>query len=155
MGGRARTCTAVVALIDTNVLVYRFDPRSPRKQQIAQDLLRRGIAAGDIRLPHQVILEFISVVTRPTRQGLPLLPIREAFRETEDLLNQIEVLYPKEGLLRTAMRGATRYQLSWYDAHLWAYAEVHDLSYLISEDFQHDRLYGRVRVINPFLEQVA
>lgn len=155
MGGSARICTAVAALIDTNVLIYRFDPRSPRKQQIAQDLLRRGIAAGDIRLPHQAILEFIAVVTRPTRQGPPLLPIREAFRETEELLAQIEVLYPKEELVRIAMRGAAKYQLSWFDAHLWAYAEINNLSLLISEDFQHGRLYGRVRVINPFLDQVA
>lgn len=155
MGGSVRTCTVVVALIDTNVLVYRFDPRSPRKQQIARDLLRRGIAAGDIRLPHQAIVEFIAAVTRPTRQGTPLLPFREAFQETETLVRQVEVLYPKEDLVRTAMRGAAKYQLSWYDAHLWAYAEVNGLSFLISEDFQHDRLYGRVRVINPFLEQAA
>jgi predicted nucleic acid-binding protein len=49
------------------------------------------------------------------------------------------------------LRGAAAYQLSWFDAHLWAYAEHFDLSVLLSEDFQHDRVYGTVRVINPFL----
>ena len=39
----------------------------------------------------------------------------------------------------------------WFDAHLWAYAEHYGLSELYSEDFQHDRLYGTVRVVNPFL----
>lgn len=43
------------------------------------------------------------------------------------------------------------YQLSWCDAHLWAYAEHYGLAELISEDFQHDRLYGSVRIVNPFL----
>jgi len=35
--------------------------------------------------------------------------------------------------------------------HLWAYAEEYGLSELISEDFQHDRLYGTVRTVNPFV----
>ena len=34
--------------------------------------------------------------------------------------------------------------------HMWAYAEVFGLTELISEDFQHDRMYGRVRAVNPF-----
>jgi len=42
------------------------------------------------------------------------------------------------------------YQLSWFDAHLWGYAEHYGLTELYSEDFQHDRQYGIVRVINPF-----
>jgi predicted nucleic acid-binding protein len=33
---------------------------------------------------------------------------------------------------------------------LWAYAEHYGLSPLYSEDLQHDRLYGTVRVIDPF-----
>lgn len=155
MDGRVRICTAVATLIDTNVLVYCFDTDSPRKRRIAQALLERGAAEGDLVLPHQVIIEFLSVVTRSRSQSPPLLPASAAFRETEALLELFTVLYPHEELVRTAMRGAARYQLSWFDAHLWAYAEVNDLSLLISEDFQHGRLYGRVRVINPFLDQVA
>ena len=45
----------VAALVDTNVLVYRFDPRFPRKQTIATDLLRRGLAEGTVRIPHQAV----------------------------------------------------------------------------------------------------
>ena len=41
--------------------------------------------------------------------------------------------------------------LSWFDAHLWAYAEVHGIADLLSEDFQHGRLYGTVTIRNPFL----
>jgi len=43
------------------------------------------------------------------------------------------------------------YQLSRYDAHLWAYAEHYGLTELYSEDFQHERQYGIVRVIDPFV----
>ena len=52
--------------------------------------------------------------------------------------------------MRAALRGAAAHGLSWFDAHLWAYAEVNGLSELVSEDFQHDRLYGTVRTIHPF-----
>ena len=33
----------MTALVDTNVLVYRFDPRDPAKQRTARELLREGI----------------------------------------------------------------------------------------------------------------
>src|SRR4051794_24586272 len=55
--GLGKSCISVAALVDTNVLVYRFDGRFPKKQECATDLLRRGIADDSLRLPHQAILE--------------------------------------------------------------------------------------------------
>jgi len=141
----------VAALVDTNVLVYRFDPRFPAKQKTATDLLRRGLRTDSLRVPHQAVVEFVAAVTRRTASAEPLLSPAEAWREAEELLAQFEVLYPTEGLLRTALRGAAAYQLSWFDAHLWAYADHYGLDEILSEDFQHDRLYGPVRAVNPFL----
>lgn len=138
-------------LVDTNVLVYRFDPRFPDKQRAATDLLRRGIAGGSIRLPHQAILEFVAAVTRPLGRARALLAPTDARREAEELVAQFDVLYPNDALVRTALRGAAAYELPWFDAHLWAYAEHYGLGELYSEDFQHDRLYGSVRVVNPFI----
>ena len=142
----------MAALIDTNILVYRFDPRFPDKQRIASELLRQGIQEDSIRLPHQAIVEFVAVVTRPLIGERPLLIPDEARREAEELLAQFVILYPNEAVLRLALRGAAAYHLSWFDAHLWSYAEHYGLSELISEDFQHDRLYGTVRAINPFAQ---
>ena len=151
MDGRARTFTSAARLVDTNVLVYRYDSRFPDRRRIATELLFRGIKDDSVRVPHQAIVEFVSAVTRPTRSGVPLLEPPEARREAEEMLREFEVLYPTEALVRTALRGAATYQLSWYDAHLWAYAEHYGLPELLSEDFQHDRMYGTVRVLNPFL----
>ena len=53
----------MAALVDTNILVYRFDDRFPEKQKIATDLLKRGIAEDSVRVPHQAIMEFIAAVT--------------------------------------------------------------------------------------------
>ena len=130
-------------LVDTNVIVHRFDPR----------LLRRGLEDDDVRIAHQSIVEFVAAVIRPLgkgRQASALLSPHEAVREAEELLAQFPVLYPNGDVVRTALRGMGAYQLSWFDAHLWAYAECNGLDELVSEDFQHGRVYGRVRVVNPF-----
>ncbi len=141
----------MAGLVDTNILVYRFDPRYRDKQRVATEFLRKGIEQGTLRLPHQAIVEFVAVVTRPLLGGEPLLDRVEATRETEELLLQFEVLYPTADTVRLALRGAAAYGLSWFDAHLWAYAEHYGLSELVSEDFQHDRIYGGVRIVNPFV----
>ena len=151
MDGRATICTTTVAaLVDTNVIVYRVDARSPEKQRIARDVLRKGIAADSVRLPHQAIVEFFAAVTKTIR-GAQLMSLDEARRETEELLNEFVVLYPTEEVVRTAIRGQATYQLSWYDANIWAYAESYGLDEIISEDFDDGRLYGRVRAVDPFV----
>ena len=62
----------------------------------------------------------------------------------------ITIIYPNAAVLRTALRGTAAYGLSWFDAHLWAYAEVYGIAELLSEDFQDGRMYGTVTVRNPF-----
>lgn len=139
----------MVALVDTNILVYRFDPRFPEKQKRATELLRAGIEHDELRVPHQAIVEFVSAVTKPLPSGA-LLSHLDARREAEEMLDQFQIVYPDEDVVRTAVRGAAAYGLSWFDAHLWAYAEALGIPLLYSEDFQHERKYGRVRVVDPF-----
>ncbi len=143
----------MASLVDANVLVYRFDPRFPEKQRIARELLRAGHAGDRLVLPHQALIEFVAAVTRPRKElgGAPLLPAADAYREAEGLALQFPVIYPDEEVLITALRGAAAYGLSWFDAHLWAYAEANGLPEILSEDFEHGRHYGGVRAVDPFL----
>lgn len=141
------------ALVDTNVLVYRFDPRFPEKQERATRLLETAVQPGSLSLPHQALVEFVAATTRPLPRIGPLLSEDEAREEVESMLLTFDVLYPDAALLRTALRGVAAYGLSWFDAHLWAYAEHFGCHILYSEDFQHGRVYGSVRVVNPFLAQ--
>ena len=117
----------MAALVDTNVLVYRFDNRFPGKQNIATGILRKGILDDSVRLPHQAIVEFVAAVTRPIR-GHVILRQADALREAEEFLMQFTVLYPNEAILREALRACAAYQLNWFDAHLWSYAEHYGLS---------------------------
>jgi predicted nucleic acid-binding protein len=145
----------VAALVDTNVLVYAHDPRFPGKQAVAERLLAAGAKAGNLALPHQALVEFVAATTRPRPAAAgqprrPLLSTVDAARAVETFLAVFDVLYPDEEVVSTALRGAGTYGLSWYDAHLWAYAEVFGLPEILSEDFEHGRFYGAVRVIDPF-----
>ena len=141
---------AARVLIDTNVLVYRYDDRFPEKQQVAEEVLREGISSGTARIAHQSIVEFVAATTRGKIEDR-ILDMADARREAEELMGQFPIIYPDVGVLRMALRGAAAYGLPWFDAHLWAYTEVNGIAELMSEDFQHGRMYGTVTVRNPFM----
>ena len=83
--GGGRIFILVAALIDTNVLVYRFDSRLPEKQKGTTEILRGGIEQDSMRVPHQAIVEFIAAVTRSIR-GHIILRQADPLREAEELL---------------------------------------------------------------------
>jgi predicted nucleic acid-binding protein len=140
----------VAALVDSNVLVYCFDDRFPDKQRTARRVMREGLAGDALRVPHQALVEFVAATTRAARGETPLLADTDAWHEMQNFMTLYHVLYPSEAVLRAAVHGAVLHRLPWFDAHLWAYAEAFELDEILSEDFQHGRLYGRVRATNPF-----
>lgn len=142
-------------LVDTNILVYRWDPRDPRKQAVAENLLRQYVGTDLLYIPHQALVEFMAVAPRIQWMDRPILPVADAIREVEELLIEFPILYPDEAMVRMAMRGLAAYQLSWFDAHLWAYAEHYGMSEILSEDFENGRRYGTVVVRNPFIDSTA
>ena len=150
--GGERTCTRVTSLVDTNLLVYRFDPRDRVKQARAEEILSTGLLADSLVLAHQSIVEFVAAMIRPRKDlgGAPLLPLELTRIRAEHLVAQFPVLYPTREVVRTALRGTAMYGLSWFDAHLWAHAEVYGVAEILSEDFEHGRHYGTVRVVDPF-----
>ena len=142
----------MASLVDTNILVYRCDPRDPFKRDAALVVLRRGGESGDFRIPHQSLIEFVNSVIRSRGGKPPLMTREDAARQAELFMTEFPVIYPNEQVFRTALRGMAAYRLPWYDAHLWAYAEHYGIPEILSEDFEHGRWYGTVRVRNPFIE---
>jgi predicted nucleic acid-binding protein len=142
----------VASLVDTNILVYRCDPRDPGKRAAALEVLREGETSGELRIAHQALVEFVSSVTRVRSQTQPIMTIADATRQAELFMAEFPVLYPNESVVRMALRGRAAYGLAWYDAHMWAYAEHYGLPEILSEDFEHGRMYGTVRVRNPFVD---
>jgi predicted nucleic acid-binding protein len=142
----------MAALIDTNVLVYLHDHRYPRKQAMARALIERLLRADELRVADQSLLEFYVATTRvrsaPYRS---LLSPEEARTQIHDMVIAFEVLYPVEAMMALTLLGSAVHGLSWFDAHLWSFAEYFGCDLLYSEDFQHERRYGNVLIIDPFI----
>ena len=77
----------MASLVDTNVLVYRFDWRFPEKQRVATEVLRAGIREGSVFVAHQAIVEFVAAVTRSLAGAEALLNSADARREGDELLS--------------------------------------------------------------------
>ena len=126
--GVATSCTSVARLVDTNVLVYRFDPRDPVKQGRATSLLEAGLLDRSLRLAHQSIVEFVAVVTRPLKslggralmsaprlimvdevsQGLAPVVVQEVYRQLKRLSAQGMTVLMVEQNARLAFELATQ-----------------------------------------------
>jgi predicted nucleic acid-binding protein len=132
------------AFVDTNVLLYAVDTSSPAKRARAVSLLAEF--AGSIVISTQVLLEFYVTATR--KLAKPLLP-EEAERRVHELsgTDVVEVTVP---LVRTAVALSREHRLSLWDALIVESARARGCRRLFSEDLQHGREFGIVRVENPF-----
>jgi predicted nucleic acid-binding protein len=133
---------------DTNVLVYLFDADSPDKQARAREVLQASLERGVAVVSTQVLQEFFVTVTR--KLARPLLPA-EAESALRRLM-ELPVVQVDPDLILTAAVSARRDRISFWDALVLATASAADCGEVLSEDLQHGRSFGRVRVVNPFRE---
>lgn len=134
-------------LIDTNVLVYAYDPAYPEKQATAMAVLDGLRAVGLATLSVQVLGEFFNTVTR--KIAIPLNAAEAETRVTH-LARSLPVLDLTRAVVLEAVRGARRFQFSYWDALIWATAKLNELPYVLSEDFSDGSLIEDVRFLNPF-----
>ena len=137
--------------VDTNVAIYAVstDPEESVKQIISEALLARE--AGNLAVSVQVLGEFYTQLTRPSRRNS--LAHQEALAAMEGLLHyQVEPLTVQT--VRTALQYRDRFGLSYWDCLILAAAKQSGCDAVYSEDMSTGQEYDGVRVINPF-EAVA
>ncbi len=134
-------------LLDTNVLVYAYDPSDPEKQKRSEEILRVFPLAGIGMLSTQVLAEFYVAVTRKIQ--VPLSPA-EAQERIEHFLIAWPVLEVTGPIVLEAVRGVRDHGFSYWDAQIWATALLNQVSVVFSEDFQHGRVIEGVKFVNPF-----
>lgn len=137
-------------LVDTNVLVYAFDPEDGVKQARAIEVLGY-LVIGDLGyLSTQVLGEFFVVTTTKLRTPLP---IAEAYGRLEDLALAWRVLPITPLIALEAARGVRDHRLPYWDALVWATARLNQIPTILSEDSalsaRREPLEG-VRCRNPF-----
>ena len=132
--------------LDTNILVYAYDAGEPRKQQIAQGLVRRAVM-GEIAASSQVLAEFAAT----------LLHKMTPAAKPEDLIVLLDTLgpitlIPVDGdVVHRAVQARAKYGLHFYDGMIVAAAERGGCHRIWSEDFSASQKYFGISIANPFV----
>lgn len=134
-------------IIDTNILVYMYDVGSPAKQEMAFKTVDQLITSQRAALPVQVLAEFFVVVTQKIVS--PLSP-REAMERVDHYLQCTKQLPLTGAIVREAARGVAEYQLSYWDAQIWACARLNQIQVILTEDLPGREYLEGVRYRNPF-----
>ncbi len=135
--------------VDTNVAVYAvlINPGDERKQRIAEMLLNRE--ADNLALSIQVLGEFYTQVTRPSRPNH--MDHQDAVAALGSLLRyRIQPL--TLDIFSLAMQYRERFRLNYWDCLILAAAKLSGCDAVYSEDMSADQDYDGIRVINPFEE---
>lgn len=131
---------------DTNVLVYRYAMETPRKQHVADALVREAIEDGSFMISTQVMIEFRNVASRRLGQTLPMDMVHALLQ----MWQAFEVIPADAGFVVDASERCREHQLGWWDSLIVTAAVRGGASVLYSEDFQHGRVIDGVRIENPF-----
>jgi predicted nucleic acid-binding protein len=134
-------------LVDTNLLVYAWDPADALKQERAIATLDGLRSAGLGRLSVQSLAEFFAAITRGAK---PRLTPAEAARQVEGLAASWPVLDVTPLVVMEATRGVGEHRLSYWDAQLWATARLNQIPVIFSEDFTSGSVLKGVRFVDPF-----
>jgi len=133
--------------LDTNILVYAFEPDEPDKQAKARRLVSPDVLSV---ISWQVAQEFIHVARHKFRKPLD----HEYLRDLVDLLLEPKcTVRPTPDLWRKALAIQADTQYRFYDSLIVAAAIESGAPVLYSEDLQHGRVIGNhLRIINPFVD---
>ncbi len=134
--------------LDTNVFVYSLDLQSPAKAKVAQDLIRLAVDTEKGLVSYQVVQEFFHVALRRFARPMPLSDCEQYLAIT---LRPLLAVQSSALLCGEALRIHSQHGVSWYDALLVAAALEAQCDVLYSEDFQHGRLFGDLKIVNPFV----
>lgn len=94
-----------------------------------------------------MLAEFFVNATKKLR---PPLTLEEAYIRIQNYLLSWEVLDINGAIVLEAIRGARTYQMTYWDAQIWASAKMNQISIVISEDFGDGVMIENVRFANPF-----
>jgi len=132
--------------LDTNILVYAYDRSEPRKQQIAQGLVRRAVA-GEIAASSQVLGEFAATLLH--KLSPPASP--EDLIALLDALGPIKLVPIDGDVVLRAVQARAQYGVHFCDGMILAAAERGGCQRIWSENLNAGQQYFGCVVENPFV----
>jgi predicted nucleic acid-binding protein len=133
--------------LDTNVLVYLFDAKTPDKQAIARSLWDRACREAVPVLSTQVLQEFFATVTKTVKQGVPIPAARQAILEFSAIADIAAISVP---LIAAATRRVEVSSFSFWDSLIIESAIDSGAQRLWTEDLQDGETFGELMIVNPF-----
>jgi predicted nucleic acid-binding protein len=134
--------------LDTNIFVYSVTSDDPAKAKTATELLRNSLATHKGVVSYQVVQEFFNL-------ALKRFEIRMSHVDREDYLERVFQpmlkVHSSMGIYSEALRLHVANKVSWYDSLIICAAREAGCGILYSEDLQHGKRFGSLRVVNPFL----
>lgn len=135
--------------IDTNVFIYHLDASDPRKQAIAERIIRQALTGGNACISYQVIQEFLNTALRKAQVTLDIAQGR-AYLET--VLAPLLRVSASVALYRRALEVQARWGFGFYDSLIVAAALTAGCTRLLSEDLQHGQRIETLTIHDPFRE---
>jgi predicted nucleic acid-binding protein len=132
------------SFIDTNLLVYAHDNSAGKKQQVAADLLDRGVRSGRAVFSTQVFQEYF--VTAVRKLGVD----PAVARRTIELYGTLQVVLIELHDILAAIDLHRLHGFSLWDCLILRSAHSSGCAVLLTEDLQHKQIIDGLTVINPF-----
>ncbi len=135
--------------IDTNVFIYHLDASDPRKQAIAERIIRQALTGGNACVSYQVIQECLNTALRKAQVALDIAQGR-AYLET--VLAPLLRVSASVALYRRALEVQARWGFGFYDSLIVAAALAAGCTRLLSEDLRHGQKIETLTIHDPFRE---
>jgi predicted nucleic acid-binding protein len=134
--------------LDTNCFIYVFDAAAPVKREKATKLVANALSSGHGIISWQVCQEFLHASLHKPSSQVPQELIDDYLAHV--LLPMCRV-HSSASLICKALEIQRDTQYRFYDSLIVAAAIESGAKILYSEDLQHDRLIGHLRIVNPFI----
>ena len=135
--------------IDTNVFIYHLDASDPRKQAIAERIIRQALTGDNACISYQVIQECLNTALRKAQVALDIAQGR-AYLET--VLAPLLRVSASVALYRRALEVQARWGFGFYDSLIVAAALAAGCTRLLSEDLRHGQRIETLTIHDPFRE---
>ena len=133
--------------LDTNILVYTFDPSDRKKRDTARDLVNGALADNQGLISWQVVQEFLNVARR--KFATPLSP-EDCRLYLRQVLAPLCEVFPSIDLYQRALEIHERENFSYYDSLIVAAADEAGCRTLFTEDLREGSLASGLAIRNPF-----
>jgi predicted nucleic acid-binding protein len=133
--------------LDTNIIVYTFDPSQPQKQKISRDLMKVALDKGAGSISYQVIQEFLNVSTWKFENPLSY---QDSQIFLSSVLEPICDVYASIDLFHRALELSEQWKYSFYDSLIIAAALQNNCSILYSEDLKDGQIIHEMEIVDPF-----